>query len=66
MRTYRRDRRGRFASGGGRKPSKKYGRAGAVAGGVLLWGGPAFMPLGAYAGFAAGRALDRRINRRRS
>jgi hypothetical protein len=62
MRTYNRDRRGRFAR---TSAGKKYRRTGAVAGAALLVGGPAFMPLGAGVGYAAGRALDRRVSRRR-
>jgi hypothetical protein len=60
-RTYKRDRLGRFAR---TSAGKKYRRTGAAVGAALLVGGPAFMPIGAGAGYAAGRAIDRRIARR--
>ena len=64
-RTYKRDRLGRFARTNSKRPSKKYGRAGAAAGALLLVGGPVYMPLGAGVGFTAGRAIDNAVNKRR-
>lgn len=60
-RNYKRDARGRFARTNTRKPSKKYGRIGAVVGATMLAGGPAFMPAAGLVGFAAGRAIDNAV-----
>jgi hypothetical protein len=63
-RRYIRDRRGRFA--GQRGGSKRATAVGAVLGGTLLLGGPAYVPAAALAGGLAGRAISkRRRNRRR-
>ena len=52
-----RDRKGRWRRTG---TGKKYRRIGAGVGAALLLGGPAFVPIGAGAGYAVGRAIDKR------
>jgi hypothetical protein len=67
-RNYKRDSRGRFARVAGskaKKPSKRYARIGAVAGGTLMLGGPAYIPIGVAVGYTAGRSIDSALRQRR-
>lgn len=63
MRKYKRDRRGRFARTGG---SGRAARRGALIGGALLLGGPAYVPIGAAVGAGVGYGLSRARRARKS